>query len=119
MYHRNDRVPHPLRDHPMPWYTACSIHDLPEGSCFSADLGGENVLLVNVEGELHAMSNICSHDYAELHEGELEGGEILCPLHLARFDVRTGAALSPPAYEDLPVFAVRVVDDDIQIEIDD
>jgi 3-phenylpropionate/trans-cinnamate dioxygenase ferredoxin subunit len=103
----------------MPWYNACAVHDLPEGTCFNADLGGENILLVNVDGELHAMSNICSHDYAELHEGELEGGEVICPLHLARFDVRTGAALSPPAYEDLPVFAVRVVDGDIEVEVDD
>ena len=103
----------------MPWYTVCSVHDLPEGSCFSADAGGENVLLVNVEGELHAISNICSHDYAELSDGELDGVEIVCPLHLARFDVRTGEVMAPPAYEALQVFPVQVVDGNVQVEIED
>jgi len=104
----------------MPWFTACTIDDLPDGGCHRADVDGEDVLLVHLDGEIHAVSNICTHDYAELSDGEIEDGEIVCPLHQARFDPRTGEALAPPAYEALPVFPVRVLDDGaVQVEIED
>jgi len=103
----------------MPWYIVCTEADVPAGSCQRGDAGGEDVLVVNLDGELHAMSNICSHDYAELSDGELEGVEIVCPLHQARFDVRSGEALSPPAYEALPTFPVRVRDGNVEVEVED
>ena len=103
----------------MTWHTVCAEADLPAGSCQRGDAGGEDVLVVNVDGELHAIGNICSHDYAELSDGELEGCEITCPLHQARFDVRTGEALCPPAYEPVTVFAVRVENGNVQVEVED
>ena len=103
----------------MPWYPVCAEADVPAGTCQHGDAGGEDVLLVNLDGELYAMSNICSHDYAELSDGDLEGAEIVCPLHQARFDVRSGEALSPPAYEALPTFPVRVRDGTVEVEIED
>ena len=103
----------------MPWYPICALFDVPPGSCAHGDAGGEDVLVVNLDGELYAMSNICTHEYAELSEGELEGDELVCPLHQARFDVRTGEALTPPAYEGLATFAVRVVSDNVEVEVDD
>ena len=104
----------------MAWHSACTLHDLPEGRCHHAEVDGESVLLVRLDGEVHAVSNICTHDYAELSDGDLEGGQIVCPLHLARFDVRTGEVLSPPAYEALQVFPVRVLDDgNVQVELED
>ena len=103
----------------MPWHPVCTVHDLPPGGCFRGDAGGEDVLLVNVDGELFAVSNICTHDYAELSEGTLEGNEIVCPLHDAHFDVRTGEALTPPAYEPVDTFPVRVVDDNVEVEVEE
>ena len=103
----------------MTWYPVGALQDVPPGHCHRADAGGEDVLVVNVDGALHAVSNICSHDYAELVDGELEGAEIVCPLHQARFDVRSGEALSPPAYEPIATFPVRVVDDEVEVEVVD
>ena len=103
----------------MPWYPVCVEADVPVGGCHRTEAAGEELLLVNLDGELHAISNICSHDYAELSDGELEGAEIVCPLHQARFDVRIGEALTPPAYEPLPTFPVRVVDGNVEVAIED
>ncbi len=104
----------------MPWYNACTIHDLEEGQCFHTEVNGEDVLLTILDGTVHAVSNICSHDYAELSDGGMEGAEVICPLHMARFDVRSGEATAPPAYEPIDVFPVRVLDDgNVEVEVED
>jgi 3-phenylpropionate/trans-cinnamate dioxygenase ferredoxin subunit len=103
----------------MTWHRACTVADVPLGQCLRVEIDDEDILLVNVDGDLHACSNICSHDYAVLHEGEVEGEEIICPLHLARFDVRTGEALTPPAYEPIATYPVRVTENvHVEIEIE-
>ena len=73
------------------------------------------LLLVNVAGEFYAIENICSHDGGELSEGEICGAEITCPRHGARFDVKTGAVLCAPAFEDIDTYPVRVVDNMVQV----
>ena len=59
-----------------------------------------------------------THAYARLSDGWLDGITIECPLHAARFDIRTGAVLDPPATEDLKTYPVRIVGDDIQVKIE-
>jgi len=66
------------------------------------------VLLCNVGGQHHAVSNVCPHSRMPLSEGSLRGFTVICPLHGARFDVRTGACLAGPATSDLAVYPVRV-----------
>ena len=61
------------------------------------------------------MDDVCTHDGGPLAEGALEGDVIECPRHGARFDIRTGAALTLPAIEPVPTYAVRVVGDEIQV----
>jgi 3-phenylpropionate/trans-cinnamate dioxygenase ferredoxin subunit len=101
----------------MSWHRVCAVADVAPGDCLRVELEDEDIVLVNADGELYACSNICSHDYAVLHEGEVENAEIICPLHLARFDVRTGEALCPPAYEALTTYPVRIVDD-VHVELE-
>ena len=101
------------------WVNVDGIAALPPGSCLRADVDGDDVLIVNVDGTVYAIDNICSHEYAELSDGELHGQEIECPLHGARFDVTTGEALTPPAYDDVRTYEVRVEDDVIQVKVPD
>ena len=71
---------------------------------------GRPVALCNVDGELYAFEDICTHAFAHLSEGGLEGDRIKCPLHGARFDVKTGTAKSLPAVKAIPTHEVKVED---------
>ena len=98
-----------------------TIHDVPVDEIRAFEHAGRQIAIYNVGGQLYATDNICSHAYAELHEGYLDTDDctIECPLHGSRFDIRSGAVLSLPAYEPIAVFPVRVEGDDIFIEIGD
>jgi 3-phenylpropionate/trans-cinnamate dioxygenase ferredoxin subunit len=80
------------------------------------DVDGILVVVVNLDGQYYALEDVCTHDGGPLGEGDLEGGRIVCPRHGARFDVRTGAALTLPAFEPVPTYEVRVADGDILVE---
>ncbi|MGH8579285.1 MAG: non-heme iron oxygenase ferredoxin subunit [Gammaproteobacteria bacterium] len=70
--------------------------------------GGTRIVVFNFDGEYYAIEDMCTHDYAPLDGGVIEGGAIICPRHGARFCIKTGEALSPPAYEAITTFPVRV-----------
>jgi nitrite reductase/ring-hydroxylating ferredoxin subunit len=78
-------------------------------------VGNEEVLLVNVDGDIHACDDICTHSYASLSEGDLSGTDIECPLHGALFNVTTGEVITPPATLALRVFQVRIEGQDILV----
>jgi 3-phenylpropionate/trans-cinnamate dioxygenase ferredoxin subunit len=76
------------------------------------------VLVVHTkDGSVHAVHSICSHAYARLDEGRLRGTRVICPLHGASFDVRTGAVLGAPATMPLASYPVRVVDGRIEVQV--
>jgi nitrite reductase/ring-hydroxylating ferredoxin subunit len=66
------------------------------------------VALCNVGGEFHAFEDVCTHQFTHLSEGEFTGSEVKCPLHGAKFDVKTGAAKSLPAVKPVPKHEVKV-----------
>lgn len=78
---------------------------------------GIEVLLCNVDGELYAVEDVCTHDGGALDQGTLDGRCIVCPRHGATFDVETGAALTPPAVMPVRTFTVRVEDDSVMVEL--
>ncbi|WP_306304550.1 non-heme iron oxygenase ferredoxin subunit [Methylogaea oryzae] len=82
------------------------------------DVDGTPVAVFNLEGEYYAIHDVCSHDGAEIASGCLEGDEIVCPRHGARFCIRTGAVTKPPAYEDIAVFPVRLEGGAVQVRDD-
>ena len=92
-----------------------ALSDIPPGDMVSVKVGAEEILLVNLDGELHACDDICTHAYANLSEGDLEEGEVVCPLHGAVFDVASGAPVTPPATQALRKFAVRIEGDDVLV----
>lgn len=92
------------------WQLVSALADLLPGEhavCFDGDTA---ILVCNIEGEIYALEDKCTHQDFELSPGKLEGHEIECVLHGAKFDVRTGQALCAPAYSPAPKFPVRIVD---------
>jgi naphthalene 1,2-dioxygenase ferredoxin component len=100
------------------WVRAAARSDLAEGEVIGVEVAGHSIALYDVDGNLFATDNICTHAYACLSDGWLDGEVIECPLHAARFDIRNGKVLDPPATEDLKTYPVRIVDDEIQVRLD-
>lgn len=100
------------------WVNVAEEKDFPPGTFRCVDIDDVLVAVFNLDGEFHAIENVCSHEYAELTDGEIEDNEIVCPLHGARFDIRTGEALTPPAYEPVAKLPVRVDGGVVQVRDD-
>jgi len=91
------------------------LHDIAPGELLRVEIDGKLVCLANVDGRVFAVDDDCPHIGGALSDGDLDGCVLTCPVHLARFDVRNGKVLRGPAREDVPVYAVRVVGDDILV----
>ena len=89
------------------------IDDLPPGATKSIEVDGELVALINAGGDICAIGGECTHAMAYLADGFLDGDVLECPLHGACFNVRTGKAMTPPAFEDVPTYEVKVEGSDI------
>jgi 3-phenylpropionate/trans-cinnamate dioxygenase ferredoxin subunit len=92
----------------MEWIDAAADADIGEGQSVCVAAGTVIVAVVRSEGRLYAIEDVCTHDGEALTGGPVEGGEIICPRHGARFCLRTGEALSPPAYEAVRTFETKV-----------
>ncbi len=90
------------------WVTVATVGELAPGASRVVDVDGVTVAVFNIGGEYFAIEDVCTHDGGELASGTLEGDQIICPRHGARFCVRTGEALSAPAYEPTAKFPVRI-----------
>jgi 3-phenylpropionate/trans-cinnamate dioxygenase ferredoxin component len=101
------------------WLDVAGIDELAPGSRRVVDVDGVAVAVFNLGGEYFAIQDICTHDGGELANGKLEGDVIICPRHGARFSVRTGAVLGPPAYEDVRTYTVRVAEGRVQVMLPD
>jgi len=108
---------HDLEEDQVAFVTVASINELVEGERLIFEIDDVPVALFNLGGHYYAIADLCSHDDGPVAEGELEGLEIVCPRHGARFNIETGEALTLPAVVDIPVYPVRVMGDDIQIGI--
>jgi 3-phenylpropionate/trans-cinnamate dioxygenase ferredoxin subunit len=93
--------------------------ELPPGGKKLAEVEGRPIALFNVDGTIYAIDDVCTHDGGPLAEGQLIGCEIMCPRHGARFDVRTGRALSMPAFEPVTAHATEVRGDDVYVALSD
>jgi 3-phenylpropionate/trans-cinnamate dioxygenase ferredoxin subunit len=101
----------------MSWIDAGPAN-LGDGETRSLAVGRRMVAIARSGAEYFAIEDVCTHDGAELAGGEIEGAEIICPRHGARFCLRTGEALTPPAYEPVRVFATRIDDGRLWISAD-
>jgi 3-phenylpropionate/trans-cinnamate dioxygenase ferredoxin subunit len=101
----------------MSWIDAGPAN-LGDGETRSLPVGRRMVAIARSGEEYFAIEDVCTHDGAELTGGEIEGAQIICPRHGARFCLRTGEALTPPAYEPVRVFATRIDDGRLWIRAD-
>jgi 3-phenylpropionate/trans-cinnamate dioxygenase ferredoxin component len=105
----------------MTLVTVGRASDIPEGEVRRFDVDGHEVAVVNLGEEgFRAVGDICSHAHYFLHEGEVDGdfGTIECPKHGSTFDLDTGKPRSLPATQPVPVYNVKVEDDEVKVEID-
>ena len=106
----------------MALVTVARTADIPEGEVRQFHVNGQDIAVANVgDGQFRAVGDICSHAHAHLHEGEvdLDFETIECPRHGSTFDLETGRPRSLPATLPVPVYAVKVEDDEVKVEIDD
>jgi 3-phenylpropionate/trans-cinnamate dioxygenase ferredoxin component len=97
------------------WTDIGSAADLAASQRLEGDLDGYRVRVARVGGTLYAFEDRCTHDDSPFDDAPIEDSEIICPRHGARFCLRTGEALSPPAYEPLRIFEVREIGDRIEV----
>jgi 3-phenylpropionate/trans-cinnamate dioxygenase ferredoxin component len=101
------------------WIDIAQASELSAGTWRSTELeDGTLIAVFNLDGEYHAIEDLCTHDGGTLSDGMLEGDEIVCPRHGAHFSIRTGEVRAPPAYEDIATFPVRVLDGKVQVRVD-
>ncbi|MFZ4849193.1 MAG: Rieske (2Fe-2S) protein [Caldilinea sp.] len=101
-----------------PSIQVAAVADLPAGASKLVEVNRTRIALFNLEGEIYAIEDVCTHDGGPLGEGKLVNGcQIQCPRHGARFDIRTGAALSFPAFEPTRTYAVQIREGMIWIEL--
>jgi 3-phenylpropionate/trans-cinnamate dioxygenase ferredoxin subunit len=94
-------------------------NELPIGGKKLAEVDGRAIALFNVDGTPYAIDDVCTHDGGPLAEGDLEGCQIRCPRHGARFDVRTGKALCLPAFEPVTTHRIELRGDDLFVALND
>jgi nitrite reductase/ring-hydroxylating ferredoxin subunit len=99
------------------WVRVARVADCPVGQLKAVDADGTAVVLANVEGRICALLDRCSHEEYPLSDGELDGGNVICSYHGARFDACTGARKSLPAVLPVRAFPVDVRGDDVYVDV--
>lgn len=102
----------------MAFVKVLGADELRPGQVRCVRVGRQRVALIRLDDGYYAIDDTCSHAEASLSEGGVQDCRITCPLHGARFDVRTGDALTPPAFSPVDTFAVKVEDGAVWVDID-
>jgi len=89
------------------WVDVGAVESLSDTAPFSAEVDGLAVVIVRCGDELYAVEDRCTHDGEPLEGAEVQDCQIVCPRHGSHFCLRTGEALTPPAYEPLRTYRVR------------
>jgi 3-phenylpropionate/trans-cinnamate dioxygenase ferredoxin subunit len=97
------------------WVDVAPEAELAPGAWRVVDVDGAAVAVFNLDGAYYAIEDVCTHDGGVLTGGAVEGDVIVCPRHGARFSIRTGEVLAPPAYEDVPTFHERIEGGTVQV----
>lgn len=96
---------------------ACKTSDVPTGAMKLVEVDEQLVIVFNIDDQFYCIDDVCTHDGGTLSDGELEGCEIECPRHGARFDIRNGKALTMPATQDTHSHQTKVVGDEVMVKL--
>ena len=103
------------------WFDVAPVDELKPGQAKMIDADDVFIAVYNVDGEFYALEDTCSHDNVPILacglplEETVDGDRIICPRHGARFEIKTGKALTPPAYDDVSTFPVRIENGMVQV----
>ncbi|MGI9245582.1 MAG: non-heme iron oxygenase ferredoxin subunit [Steroidobacteraceae bacterium] len=97
------------------WIRIAAAAAIAPGDYASAEVDDAFVVVYNIDGEFFAIDDLCTHDGGGLAGGAVEDHQVICPRHGARFCLRTGQALTPPAYEPVRRYPPRVVDGFVEV----
>jgi len=101
------------------WVKIGSSGEVADGEVNNYSVGERQISVANVDGDLHAFDDLCTHQQCSLAEGDLDGAIIECPCHGSRFDITTGGAITGPAADPVDVFEVREQDGELQVLMDE
>ncbi len=99
------------------WTRVAALADCPAGELLGVDAEGTPVVLANVDGSICALHDQCSHEEYALSDGDLEGGDVVCIHHGARFDACSGARKTLPAVRPVKSYPVEVRDGDVYVDV--
>ena len=99
------------------WVKVAELSACPVGELKGVVAEGTPIVLANVNGAVCALKDQCSHEDFPLSDGELEGGDVVCIYHGARFDACSGARKSLPAIRPVQSYPVEVRDGDIYVDV--
>ena len=97
------------------WISVGTAGEIGDGEINSYTAGERQVAIANVDGDLHAFDDLCTHQQCSLAEGDLDATTVECPCHGSQFDVTTGEAVNGPATDPVDVFEVREQDGALQV----
>ena len=107
-----------MSDSNIEYHKVAEVSDVDEGEVIEVIVGDNEIALYNVDGEFYATDNICTHAFAALSDGYVEGDIIECPLHGGKFEIKTGAPASAPCTVALKTYPVKVEGDTIYVGIE-
>lgn len=102
----------------MTWHAIAKADEVREGEVLGLSVGGENIALYRINGQVYATANICTHAMALLSDGYLDGDCIECPIHQALFHVPSGEPRSAPATVPLKTYRTKIESNDVLLELE-
>ena len=100
------------------FFKVAALSEIPPGGRKLVEVDFLPVAIFNIDGEIFAVEDVCTHDGGPLVEGEAEGEEIVCPRHGARFNIKTGEALCMPAVEPIECYPVKIENNESFVCVD-
>ena len=101
----------------MDWYKVCEANELQVGDVVKAEVAGHEIALFHLNDGFYATQDLCTHAVASLADGYVEDDMVECPLHAAKFCIRTGAAKCLPASVPLKIYPIRLQNTDVYVGV--